>query len=95
MTERASERYEVQVVAISGWRAWRNAAVALVLSTGGPAGPASTLWVQVVDRATGKVVYRDRQAHDTTGAAAMRDTLQADLDAMSPEEFFQTWGSAR
>jgi hypothetical protein len=93
VTDRASERYEVQVVAISGWRAWRNAAVALVLSTGGPAGPASTLWVQVVDRATGKVVYRDRQTHDTTGAAAMRDTLQVDLDAVRPEEFLDTWGA--
>ena len=91
--ERASERYEVEIVPISGWRAWRRLALELVLSTGGPSAPAMDLWVQVVERGTGRVVYRDREMHDTTGAAAMRDALQADLDASSPEEFLRTWGS--
>jgi hypothetical protein len=48
-----------------------------------------------VERGTGRVVYRDRQMHDTTGAAAMRDALQVDLDQSTPEEFLRTWGSAR
>lgn len=92
--EPASARYEVQVVPISGWRAWRRLALELALSAGGPSAPAMNLWVQVVERGTGRVVYRDRQMHDTTGAAAMRDALQADLDQSTPEEFLRIWGSA-
>jgi hypothetical protein len=93
--ERAADRYEVEVVPIQGWRAWRNAALALVFSAGGPAGPASTLMVRVVERGTGRVVYLDKESHPESSAVYMRDALQEDLDSMSPEEFVQTWGSAR
>jgi hypothetical protein len=53
----------------------------------GGVGEPTASYLRVVERATARVFYRHR-----TDDGYMRESLQADLEEMSPEEFLGTWG---
>ena len=92
---KASEVFEVKVVPLRGRRLLWDMAKQLALaypSVG--ASPGAPLAVQVVERGSGRVVYKDRQRHNAESARPMQELLEKDLQEMSPEEFVQTWGSA-
>jgi hypothetical protein len=90
---KASEVYEVEVVPLRGRRLLWDMAKQLVLAYPSPGpSPGAPLTVQVVERGTRRVVYRDRARHNAESAGPMQELLEQDLDEMSPEEFLQTWG---
>ena len=86
---KAADVYQLEVVPLSRWRRWRNIAVLTALSAIAPGGTGepTVSYLRVVERATGRVIYRHR-----TNDGYMRESLEADLQEMSAEEFLRTWG---